>query len=69
MDDNFKHVFEGQLSTSDHVAINVVQNRDLSPTTHFIKNVLADGTNRDAYKADRKILEIKKCGATMGKTQ
>ena len=44
MDDNFKHVFEGLLSTDGPVAINIVQNRDPIPTTHVMKHVLLDGT-------------------------
>ena len=44
MDDDFKHVFKGLLSTNDPVAMNIVENRDPSLTLRVIKYVLPNGT-------------------------
>ena len=43
MDNYHKHVFEWLLSNNGPVAINVVENRDPSPTTHVIIYVQLNG--------------------------
>ena len=44
MDEDFKQIFEGLVSTDGPVAINLVEKRDPNLTTHVIKHVLRNGT-------------------------
>ena len=64
MDDDFKHIFEGLFSTDGPVVINLVQNRDPSPTTHVMKHVLRDGT-RVARKKRAEVYSKPKNAARM----
>ena len=45
MDDDFKHVFEGLLSTDGPIALNFIKDPASVPVEHVIKHVLPDGTS------------------------
>ena len=45
VDEDFKHVFEGFLSTYGPISLNVTKDSALVPVEHVIKHVLPDGTS------------------------